>query len=39
MLAVGINRGHHTPEGIKENGTFSMNIPSAYMVEKWTTAA
>ena len=21
MLAIGINKAHHTPEGIKENGT------------------
>jgi flavin reductase (DIM6/NTAB) family NADH-FMN oxidoreductase RutF len=34
MLAVGINRVHHAPEGIKENGNFGMNIPSADMVDK-----
>jgi flavin reductase (DIM6/NTAB) family NADH-FMN oxidoreductase RutF len=34
MLAVGINRVHHTPEGIKENGTFSVNIPNADMVDE-----
>jgi flavin reductase (DIM6/NTAB) family NADH-FMN oxidoreductase RutF len=34
MLAVGISRAHHTPKGIKENGTLSVNIPSADMVDK-----
>ena len=34
MLVIGINRNHLTPEGIKENGTFSVNIPRADMVEK-----
>ena len=26
---VGLNRMHHTPKGIVENGTFSLNVPSA----------
>jgi flavin reductase (DIM6/NTAB) family NADH-FMN oxidoreductase RutF len=34
MLAIGINKNHLTPEGIKENGTFSVNIPQTDMVEK-----
>jgi flavin reductase (DIM6/NTAB) family NADH-FMN oxidoreductase RutF len=34
MLAIGINKAHHTPEGIKENGTFSVNVPRANMVDK-----
>ena len=25
---VGLNRMHHTPRGIVENGTFSLNVPS-----------
>jgi flavin reductase (DIM6/NTAB) family NADH-FMN oxidoreductase RutF len=34
MLAIGINRAHHTIEGIEENGTFSVNVPQADMVYK-----
>jgi flavin reductase (DIM6/NTAB) family NADH-FMN oxidoreductase RutF len=34
MLAIGINKAHYTPLGIRENGTFSVNFPSADMVEK-----
>jgi flavin reductase (DIM6/NTAB) family NADH-FMN oxidoreductase RutF len=34
MLAIGINRAHHTTEGIEENGTFSVNVPRADMVDK-----
>jgi len=34
MLAVGINKAHYTPEGILENQTFSVNVPSADMIEK-----
>lgn len=33
-LAVAMNRAHFTNAGIKENGTFSVNIPSVDMVEK-----
>ena len=29
MLVVGLNKRHHTPAGIREIGTFSVNIPSA----------
>lgn len=34
MIACGINKAHYTVQGIKENGTFSVNIPSASLVEK-----
>ncbi len=34
MLAIGINKAHYTPLGIHETGTFSVNFPSADMVEK-----
>ncbi len=34
MLCCGINRAHATPTGIRETGTFSVNVPSAaQMVE------
>ena len=33
MLAVGLNKIHYTPKGIRENGTFSVNLPHADMVE------
>ena len=34
ILYVSLNKKHHTPKGIIENGTFSINIPSAdYVVE------
>jgi flavin reductase (DIM6/NTAB) family NADH-FMN oxidoreductase RutF len=39
MLGIGINRAHHTKEGIEENGTFSVNVPRADMVDKVTAAA
>ncbi len=29
MLCCGINRAHATPVGIRETGTFSVNVPSA----------
>ena len=32
-LAVAMNKAHHTNGGIKENGTFSLNIPSSAMAE------
>jgi flavin reductase (DIM6/NTAB) family NADH-FMN oxidoreductase RutF len=32
-LAVAMNKAHYTNAGIKENGTFSLNIPSARMAE------
>jgi flavin reductase (DIM6/NTAB) family NADH-FMN oxidoreductase RutF len=31
-IAVALNRSHYTNAGIRENGTFSVNIPSASMV-------
>ncbi len=34
IVYVSLNKKHHTPQGIIENGTFSLNIPSAdYVVE------
>jgi len=33
-VMVTMNKAHYTNAGIKENGTFSVNIPSADMVEK-----
>jgi flavin reductase (DIM6/NTAB) family NADH-FMN oxidoreductase RutF len=33
-LAVAMNKTHYTNAGIKANGTFSVNIPSADMAEK-----
>lgn len=34
MIATGIGRKHYTNQGIRENKTFSINIPSAQMIEK-----
>lgn len=34
MLAVAINKAHYTPIGIRENRTFSVNFPSADLVDK-----
>lgn len=33
MIAVAINRANATPTGIRENGTFSVNLPTAKMVQ------
>ena len=33
MLGIGIKKAHDTSKDIKENGTFSVNIPSADMVD------
>ena len=34
IVCVSLNKKHHTPKGIIENGSFSINIPSAdYVVE------
>lgn len=34
IVCVSLNKKHHTPKGIIENGTFSINIPSAdYVIE------
>lgn len=34
IIAAAINKRHHTPAGIRENGTFSVNFPSADMAEQ-----
>lgn len=34
IVSISLNKNHHTPEGIKENGTFSINIPSADFIKK-----
>ena len=34
MIALALGAGHHTPKGIRENGTFSVCIPGADLVEK-----
>lgn len=34
MIACGINKMHYTVQGIRECGTFSVNIPSASLMEK-----
>ena len=34
IVYISLNNKHHTPQGIIENGTFSINIPSAnYVIE------
>jgi flavin reductase (DIM6/NTAB) family NADH-FMN oxidoreductase RutF len=33
-VAVAMNKAHYTNAGVKANGTFSVNIPSAELVEK-----
>lgn len=33
-ISLGMNKTHHTNAGIKENGTFSVNIPSVAMVKE-----
>ena len=33
MIAVTLGRSHHTNQGIRANGTFSVNIPSSGMAE------
>jgi flavin reductase (DIM6/NTAB) family NADH-FMN oxidoreductase RutF len=33
MLTIGIGRGHHSTKGLLANRTFSVNIPSASMLE------
>lgn len=32
IMAVGLNQRHHTPIGIQECGSFSINVPSAELV-------
>ncbi len=34
LLAVGLNKAHFTPKGIRENQTFSVNFPGADLMEK-----
>lgn len=34
MIAVGINRNHHTAEGIRENKTFSVCLPGSQLVKE-----
>jgi flavin reductase (DIM6/NTAB) family NADH-FMN oxidoreductase RutF len=33
-VLIAMNQAHYTNQGVKENGTFSINIPSAGLVEK-----
>ncbi len=33
-VSLGMNKAHYTNAGIKENGTFSVNIPTVSMVKK-----
>ncbi len=33
IISISLNKRHYTAEGIKENGTFSINIPAAGHVE------
>jgi flavin reductase (DIM6/NTAB) family NADH-FMN oxidoreductase RutF len=34
MIACGIGNHHHTPKGIRQAGTFSVNIPSRNLLER-----
>ncbi len=34
LLAISLNKRHHTAKGIRENKTFSVNFPRANMVEQ-----
>ncbi len=33
-IGCGVNKAHRTPQGIRENRTFSINVPSATMIER-----
>lgn len=33
-VSLGMNKVHYTNAGVKENGTFSVNIPSAKIVKE-----
>ena len=33
-IGIGVNRGHHSTKGIQENETFSVNFPSADMMQE-----
>ena len=37
-VSLGMNKNHYTNQGIKENKTFSVNMPSAKMVKEQITA-
>ena len=37
-VSLGMNKRHFTNQGIKENKTFSVNMPSAKMVKEQITA-
>lgn len=34
MIGVGVHKSHYTPEGIKENGSFSVNFPGVKLVRE-----
>jgi Conserved protein/domain typically associated with flavoprotein oxygenases, DIM6/NTAB family len=34
MIGCGVGKHHLTPQGIRENQTFSINVPNAPMIEK-----
>ena len=34
LISVALNKRHYTPEGIEENGTFSINFPDVSLLEK-----
>ena len=34
IISVALNKRHYTPGGIRENGTFSVNVPGVDLVEK-----
>jgi flavin reductase (DIM6/NTAB) family NADH-FMN oxidoreductase RutF len=34
MIGIGVHKSHFMPQGIKENGSFSINFPCAEMVRK-----
>ncbi len=34
MIGVGVHKSHYTPEGIKENKSFSINFPGAEMIRE-----
>jgi len=34
MIGVGVHKSHYTPEGIKENRSFSVNFPGAEMIRE-----
>lgn len=34
LLVITLNKGHYTPSGIRENGTFSVNFPGADLMAR-----